>query len=43
LFLVNYARIKPEIAMKALPTLADVSDRFAPLSDTANNTLLGHG
>jgi hypothetical protein len=24
LFLVNYARIKPEIAVKALPTLVDV-------------------
>jgi AP-2 complex subunit beta-1 len=24
LFLVNYARVKPEIALKALPTLVDV-------------------
>lgn len=25
LFLVNYARMKPDVALKALPTLQDVS------------------
>jgi AP-2 complex subunit beta-1 len=34
LFLVNYARMKPDVALKALPTLEEVSD-----ADLMSNTL----